>query len=468
VRAEYIAVAALALASLLLCLSVPPYPAFNEIFNRVRVEEFSRRLERALGLEGDYTRLVFFEVRGASICAFYADAARSMDRYRGKEWVVRLYDGVSLVYELRVDATLGFSSLYVNLTYVASDKALDTSITLIKGAEPGHFQLELNRALNLSCELPRSRLCSMALAEARRWRGVVALARMGFQALLLSSLIIAVVLRVPLPKVKLVLLTFSMLAAMLVAQCTLLMPYKLGKARAAPTLRAAFSVVYSGMIYSMLSSMALVAGLAIKAKTKPIKVPGFSDAIKSWCLGLALGVILAALSEILFNLFSELWLLLPLGAPVIEEALNSSPPWLELAVVSAASAIGEEIIFRFMLLLLFYELTRSKLQSVAISSVIFAVLYVPYPLYPAQAKLLQALAVAMILSLAYLRWGLLSAIFAHYTLDIISTAMTIYAIRPTDSLLLLMVLPLSLPLTIAALWVAHVILASPTHPITSV
>ena len=33
----------------------------------MRVEEFSRGLERALGLGGDYTRLVFFEVRGVSI-----------------------------------------------------------------------------------------------------------------------------------------------------------------------------------------------------------------------------------------------------------------------------------------------------------------------------------------------------------------------------------------------------------------
>jgi len=440
---------------------------FSEVFDRVYVEEFSRKLERALGLDDGYSRLMFFEVRRVSVCAFYADAARSMDRYRGKEWVVRLYDGVALVYELRFDATLGFSSLYVNLTYVASDKALDASVSLIRGAEPGHFRLDLNKALNLSCELPRSRLCLTALSEARRWKSVVALARVGLQALLLSSLIIAVVLKAPFPKIKLVFSIFSLLASMMLAQSTLSLPYKLGKAKAAPTLRAVFNVVYSGMVYSMLSSMALVAGLAIEAKTRHVEAPDLSKGVKSWCLGLALGVTLAAFSDVFFDLFSRFWFLLPLGAPVIEEAFSSSLPWFELAITSAASAVGEEIIFRYMLPLLFYELTRSKLQSVAISSAIFAILYVPYPLYPAQAKFMQALIIAIILSLACLRWGLLSAISAHYTLDMISAAMTIYAFRPRDSLTLLTLLPLSLPATIAALWVARVILASPASSTAS-
>ena len=440
------------LASLGVSLSIPLYPIFFEKIDRSYVESISRLVEKGLQLRDGLARVTFFEVRGLSLCTFYAEGAgRTMDSYLGKEWIVRLYDRSTLVYELRMDVSLGFSGLYVNLSYTTLGRVEEVAVDLLSTVKSRDaiFSLDLDSVFNLSAVTRYSPLCSKAYDEIRGLRGLSLIAGAILQALLLSSLILVAAIDVTgFPKVKLVILSSAMLFFINILRIALSLDYMLGKSEAAPTPRALATLVYSGLTNSILASFSFIAGLLLQYRRKVVvRLPKLGVVFRGWILGAWLGMMLLAFSRIIFAVAEGVSGLLPLGLPLVEEALSTQHPWLSLVMAALTAALSEEFIFRQLLIQLFIELFDSERRSVVLASLIFAIMHLHYPIYPIQAKLLQTLVVGLILSLTYLKLGLLPSIYAHYTLNAVSSALALYPFRPIDSILIALTVLLTLPIS---------------------
>ena len=118
-------------------------------------------------------KILFFEVKPECVCSAFLDRAGSLDLYRGKEWVVKGYKGGSLLYELRVDATLGFSLLSVNLSYTAPTEALGVANMVLTSAAGGVYSVEVDGGmLRLSVWEPVSEACLAMIGEAEKLRSL--------------------------------------------------------------------------------------------------------------------------------------------------------------------------------------------------------------------------------------------------------------------------------------------------------
>jgi len=432
---------AAALASIAVILALRPTQSpFPLLYGRGEVLELSERLDEALGLRGG-AKVVFFEVGPSSVCSARVLGLPTLASRRGKEWVVRTYVGEALAYELRVDASLGFSSLIVNLSFADLERAVAAAAELLKAAQPGLYSVGVERgALSASAleELPEA--CARARSEAAQWAWVSSLASVGLHAVLIAALIVAVAMDTPgLPKGRAAAVVTPLLFAACLARSLLGLHYALGKRGSAPTLRSVVNLLYSDALLSLFSLISLLAGAAIAAKRGAIAQPPTGRKLaESWLAGASVGLLLSASSAAAFYAAAQTGALLPLSDPLLEQALSSPAPWAELTLSAALTAVAVESLFRYLLPIMLAEVTGSKAQAIALGSAVFALLYAGYPLYPPHAKVLQALAVAIALTLLALAEGLSAAVFANFTFSAVSASVALHSILPLDAAILLL------------------------------
>jgi len=445
-RALYIA----ALASIVAILAFrPTHQPFPLIFDKAKVLALSDNLDKLLGLTGG-TKILFFEIRTSSVCVASALGLPSLTSCRGKEWVVRTYKGEALAYELRVDATLGFSYLLANLSLVDLERAVTATAELLNGSKPGVYNIYLEgNSLSVGAweEIPE--ICAKAQDGAAQWTLVSSLVSVGLHAILISGLIVAVALDTPgLSKKRTAVVVLPILSVASFTRTLLGTHYTLGRRSLAPTLRNIVNLLYSDTLLALYSLVSLLAGAAVASKHGTVSsFPSGRRLAGSWLVGAAVGVLLTASSATAFFAAARAGLLLPLSDPLLEQAFSSKAAWAELIVSTAVSAIAVEGLFRYLLLHLLVEVTGSWGQAVALESAIYALSYSGYPLYPPYAKVLQALAVAVVLSLLVLSEGLTAAVFANFTFNAVSSAVALYPIFPLDAAILLMSVVGALPLS---------------------
>jgi len=445
-RALYVA----ALASIVVILAFrPTQQPFPLIFDEDKVLALSESLDKLLGLPGG-VKILFFEIRTSSVCAASALGLPSLASCRGKEWVVRTYRGEVLAYELRVDATLGFSYLLANLSLVDLESAVDAAAELLRGSKPGFYNISLEgNSLRVGAwdEIPE--ICAKAQDGAAQWTLVSSLVSVGLHAVLIAGLIVAVALDTPgLSKRRAAAVALPILLAASSARSLLSMHYTLGRRGLAPTLRNIVNTLYNDMLLALYSLVSLLAGTAVAAKRGIIfSLPLGRRLAGSWLAGAVTGILLTAFSAAAFFAAARAGLLLPLSDPLLEQAFSSRAPWAELIVSTAVSAIVTESLYRYLLLHLLVEVTGSRGQAVVLESAIYALSYSGYPLYPPYAKVLQALAVAVALSLLFLTEGLAAAVFANFTFNAVSSAVALYPVFPLDASLLLLSVAGTFPLS---------------------
>lgn len=445
-RALYIA----ALASIAVILTFrPTQQPFPLVFDKAKALALSESLDKLLGLSGE-TKILFFEVRTSSVCAASALGLPSLASCRGKEWVVRTYKGEALAYELRVDATLGFSYLLANLSLVDLERAITAAAELLNGSKPGLYNIYLEgNSLSVSAWEEMPEVCTKAQDGAAQWSLVSTLVSVGLHAILIAGLIVAVALDTPgLSKRRAVAVVLPILSAAAFTRTLLSVNYTLGRRSLAPTLRNIVNLLYSDALLALFSLISLLAGAAVAAKRGAVSsFPSGRRLAGSWLAGAVVGVLLTASSAIAFFAAARAGFLLPLSDPLLEQAFSSKAAWAELAVSTAVSAIAVESLFRYLLLHLLVEVTGSWGQAVVLESAIYALSYSGYPLYPPYAKVLQALAVAVALSLLVLSEGLAAAVFANFTFNAVSSAVALYPIFPLDAAILLSSVVGALPLS---------------------
>lgn len=450
--------AALAAVTVLAVLS-PAQQPFPILYGRTDAIRFSDSVDRVLGLAGG-AKVVFFEVRPPSACAASVQRAGSLAEYRGKEWVVRAYRGEALLYELRIDASLGFSSLLVNLSHAELGAAVAAAAELLRGSKPGLYQVSLKEGvLSVGAWSSVPEACVEAQASAAQLTWVSSLVSAGLLAILVSALVVAAALDIPgFSKKRVVAVALPPLLAACTARALLAMQFTLGKRGLAPTLRSVANVLYGDALLSALSVLSLLAGAAVNAKRVTVRLPSPRDVAASWLSGASVGALLSSASAAAFHAAAQAGLLLPLSHPLLEEALSSTLPWAELVLSAALAAVSMEVVYRYLMLALLRETTGSLGQAVLLSAAVFALSYVGYPLHPPYAKVLQALAVALALSLLMLREGLLAAVFANFTLNALSAAASLYPLCPLDAAVLALSVPGALPAGLALMKLAELAL----------
>ncbi|UUZ89813.1 CPBP family intramembrane metalloprotease [Paenibacillus sp. P25] len=82
-----------------------------------------------------------------------------------------------------------------------------------------------------------------------------------------------------------------------------------------------------------------------------------------------------------------------------------------------AAAISEEAAYRLFGIAFFLKLTRSRFLAVLLPSIIWAASHTQYPIYPVYTRLIEVTIIGLIFGYTFLRYGFLTALFAHAAMD---------------------------------------------------
>ncbi|MCS7104909.1 MAG: CPBP family glutamic-type intramembrane protease [Thermofilaceae archaeon] len=453
-------VSAILASTSVLLLLLNPEPLFYEVFDKAKTVEFSRSLEAKLGLISGYSRVTYFEIKATCLCTSVVEKARSLNEYRGKEWVTRLYKGQILAYELRMDASMGFSSIYVNFSFVDPSVALKVAAELLSTTSGGVYVFDFHAGGLKVYEWQQTpAFCLKAEAEALSWEDISVMINASLAAFLIVAFILVLTLDTPgLRKRRVVLSVFLLLFLANSSRTILNLHYWIGKRQIPPTSRSIIQFVHGDIISSLLVCVVAVAGVALKSRNTPFRLPESNEVLDSWFDGLSAGAFLASVMLTTLFFAAQAETIMPLALPSIEEALSTQHPALTIILSTALTAISSETVFRLLLLPLLNELTGKAWHAIVLSSVIFSLSYIGYPLYPPFAKVLQTLAFSLVVSILFMLKGFLTTLFTSYVYNVISAALSLFAIRPWDASLLVIALPLSIFFSLAIIKLARYVI----------
>lgn len=100
------------------------------------------------------------------------------------------------------------------------------------------------------------------------------------------------------------------------------------------------------------------------------------------------------------------------------------------------AGISEEAIYRVFGIALFRKLFRSTGIAILLSSMIWAVAHIGYPVFPAYTRFFEVTILGFLFSWAYLRYGFITAVFAHVIFDSILMGLSLMGMGGTADLLL--------------------------------
>lgn len=101
-----------------------------------------------------------------------------------------------------------------------------------------------------------------------------------------------------------------------------------------------------------------------------------------------------------------------------------------------AAAISEEAAFRLFGIILFKKLVRSNFLAVLIPSVIWAASHTQYAIYPVYTRLAEVTILGIVFGYAFLKYGFLTAVFAHACMDSLLMGLSLMTLNRTDMTLL--------------------------------
>ncbi|MEB3100464.1 CPBP family intramembrane glutamic endopeptidase [Ferviditalea candida] len=90
-----------------------------------------------------------------------------------------------------------------------------------------------------------------------------------------------------------------------------------------------------------------------------------------------------------------------------------------------AAAISEEAVFRLFGIILFKKLFKNTFIAVLLSSFLWAMGHAGYPVYPVYTRLVEVTILGIIFGYAFLKYGLITVIFAHASMDSILMGLSI-------------------------------------------
>ncbi|HZG84647.1 CPBP family intramembrane glutamic endopeptidase [Paenibacillus sp.] len=132
----------------------------------------------------------------------------------------------------------------------------------------------------------------------------------------------------------------------------------------------------------------------------------------------------------------------------LTSANNMAYPAL-LPVLAWCAAISEEGVYRLFAIPALKKLVRFTVPAVLVSSLIWALGHVQYPIYPFYTRLVEVTVLGFAFAYIFLKHGFLAAVFAHAVVDLIWMGISITANSPTAANFGLSALYLASPLLVA-------------------
>ncbi|UVI31760.1 CPBP family intramembrane glutamic endopeptidase [Paenibacillus spongiae] len=134
---------------------------------------------------------------------------------------------------------------------------------------------------------------------------------------------------------------------------------------------------------------------------------------------------------------------------VTQSPYNFAAPWL-LPLLAWCAAISEEAVYRFFGIGILKRWLRNTFVASLIPSVIWALGHVTYPIFPATTRLLELTIIGLAFSYVFLRYGLVTVIFAHAIFNSIMMAISLMFMGSAVNIFM-GVIYIVLPIPIAAI-----------------
>ncbi|MNI37115.1 Sporulation-killing factor biosynthesis protein SkfC [compost metagenome] len=118
-----------------------------------------------------------------------------------------------------------------------------------------------------------------------------------------------------------------------------------------------------------------------------------------------------------------------------DSPLNMLKPGL-YPTLAWVAAISEEATFRLFGIILFKKLFKSNFLAILLPSIIWAASHTQYPIYPVYTRLIEVTIIGIIFGYAFLKYGFITALFAHASMDSILMGLSLLSLNDAGQALL--------------------------------
>ncbi|MCY9591413.1 CPBP family intramembrane metalloprotease [Paenibacillus chitinolyticus] len=200
--------------------------------------------------------------------------------------------------------------------------------------------------------------------------------------------------------------------------------YKAGSTPTSSGQEAILSIMLINFVTLLMAAavyFSFTAGEALWRREGKSVMPRWRDAdfgariTRSMVQGYLLCLFLLGLQQVLFLVAEK-----GFGVWSVNDPMSSPRNMLQpalLPLMAWAAGISEEATFRLLGIALFSRLLRFKWLAVLLPSLIWAAGHTAYPIYPVYTRLIEVTVLGLVFGYAFLRYGFLTALFAHTAMD---------------------------------------------------
>lgn len=192
----------------------------------------------------------------------------------------------------------------------------------------------------------------------------------------------------------------------------------------------ALGLVLAGVFYTVFVSFPTAAGQSLARELFPSAIRGFARMMRGRLLDSDFGAAALrgyALAAGMMGFFVGFYWFartymgawMPAEGPY-SEIFNNLLPFLTPLTISLVAAVSEETIYRLFGISLFKKLTGSTVLALVIPAAIWAFGHSNYPVFPVYVRGIELTIAGTLFGIAFLRYGLVACIVAHYVIDAVA------------------------------------------------
>lgn len=301
-----------------------------------------------------------------------------------------------------------------------------------------HVQVNFDQAnltgYNVSFQLPASHLDW--LKEQDDSASLMTWISMGFTLLMtLAAIVFAIIYRKHMKFSRGLLLTTIFLVIYIMNNVNMYPAFRVMSGDTNSDLAIGFTIVFMSAVTVLLGIslyLSLVAGVGLWNSIGQRKWPAWKDDMfgREVCDGMGRGYLLAlfilGVQQVLFYAGEVKFDVWSVNDPT-DSVLNMLEPRL-FPLMAWVAAISEEATFRLLGIILFKKLFRNNFIAILLPSVIWAASHTQYPIYPVYTRLIEVTIIGIILGYVFLKYGFITAIFAHASMDSILMGLSLFSL----------------------------------------
>lgn len=196
-----------------------------------------------------------------------------------------------------------------------------------------------------------------------------------------------------------------------------------------------FAIIFMNVVTVLLGIslyLSLVAGNGLWDSIGRRKWPAWketkfgSEVFNGMGRGYLLALFILGIQQVLFYIGESNFDVWAVNDPS-DSVLNMVVPGF-FPLMAWVAAISEEATYRLLGIILFKKLFRSNFIAILIPSIIWAASHTQYPIYPVYTRLIEVTIIGIILGYVFLKYGFITAIFAHACMDSILMGMSLFSL----------------------------------------